>query len=205
MKKVKIVLRTFIVVLALLALGLALWNRMRTSNQKKINFDYGSVSDFAFTDQTGARITRDSLKGHVWLANFIFTRCQGPCPLIAYKTSLLQKEIPAGTGLQFVSFSVDPEFDTPAVLSKYATTYGADGARWHFLTGDKKSVYDVIRNSFKLVVEPEKDLEEKSIEAAFVHSTHFVLVDKGGVIRGYYNSADNEAYEKMKSEISKWL
>lgn len=203
MRKIKFILRSLIVLLGLAVAGLAIHNRISAQKQKSLAFDFGTVADFSLVDQTGDRITRDSLKGQMWIASFIFTRCLGPCPLMSYKIAQLQKEIPASEKIQFISFSVDPEYDTPAVLAKYAASYNADPARWHFLTGDKKSVYEMIRNSFKLAVEEVTGKEVKDTD--FVHSTLFVLVDKGGVIRGYYNSVENEAVEKLRKDIKQWM
>ncbi len=203
MKKIKILLRFLIVVLAVAIVVLAIWNKIRSRSAAVVSFDYGTVADFSLTDQTGATITRDSLKGRAWLANFIFTRCKGPCPVIAYKTSQLQNEIPKEKKLSFVSFSVDPQYDTPAVLLKYSATYGADASRWHLLTGEKKAVYEMIRHSFKLAVE--EALGKEASDSDFVHSTYFVLVDKGGVIRGYYNSIDEASIEKLKKDLPQWM
>src|SRR5436190_17891783 len=100
-------------------------------------------------------------------------------------TAQLEKEF-QDSKLVFVSFSVDPVHDTPAVLAQYAGTYGANNARWHFLTGDKEKVFSLIRKSFHLAVEGSDNKDPNDI----LHSTMFAVVDPEGQIRGYYNSTE---------------
>jgi protein SCO1/2 len=199
MNTAKTLLRTLVVIFGLAATGLILW---RQTHKNKLTVNYGTVGEFSLTDQTGAPVTLASLKGHPWVANFIFTHCQGPCPLITYKTAQLQKEFSDASHLKFISFSVDPEHDTPTVLAAYAKSYDADSSRWHFLTGEKTKVYSVIRDSFKLAAEPAS--EKPGSAADFIHSTFFVLVDKDGRILGYYNSTDNEAFDRLRADLKKW-
>ena len=193
-------LRVFIllgglIVLALLGLR---WNQHRKHIAPPLP-DYGAVSNFLLTDQTGQPYGLSHLKGKFWIADFIFTRCMGPCPLITAKMAELQKHYGPTNKLRFVSFSVDPKYDTPAILTAYAKTYGADKNFWRFLTGDKKKIYALIRESFHLAVEEAPPA--KSIEADFIHSTLFVLVDKNARIRGLYNSTDAEALKKLEIDL----
>jgi protein SCO1 len=132
------------------------------------------------------------------VANFIFTRCQGPCPVISKQMADLQKMFSNNPEIVYISFSVDSDYDTPTILAKYASIFGADNNRWHFLTGDKNDVYSLIRNSFHLAIEPESDTN-------FIHSLHFVLVDRGNVIKGYYNSSDPDAFKELQKELNKLI
>ena len=161
--------------------------------------DYGQVADFQLTNQEGTPYGLSNLKGSVWLADFIFTRCMGPCPVITAKMAQLQNEFPSSTGLKLVSFSVDPEFDRPTVLKRYADTYKADLAQWNFLTGDHKKVYDTIRNNFHLVVEP------GASETDILHSLHIVLIDKTGTIRGYFVCTNEEQFADLRAQLKKLL
>jgi len=192
----KFILRALVTLLGLVTLLVIGW-RIRIL-QKPPQPTYGTVADFSLTDQSGARLSLNDLKNNVWVADFIFTRCQGPCPLITNQMAKLQKKFSAKTALKFVSFSVDSDFDTPPILSKYAATYGADQTRWHFLTGDQKTIYNLIRQSFHLAIEPGADVN-------FIHSLHFVLVDRGAVIKGYYNSTDPEAREQLVNQLNQLL
>jgi len=158
----------------------------QTNNTVKID-DYGTVSDFTLTDRSGRTVSKKDLQGQFWIADFIFTRCSGPCPLLTNRMALLQKELPKEVRL--VSITVDPEYDTPNVLSWYAERYGADRERWLFLTGQKKEVYSLIRQGFHIGVEESGSADPGN---AFIHSTLFALVDPQGVIRAIYHGDDWE-------------
>jgi protein SCO1/2 len=112
--------------------------------------DYGSVADFSLTNQQGKPIRRTDLDGQPWVADFIFTRCAGPCPLLTAQMAAVADSLGASSPVRFVSFSVDPERDTPETLTRYAEGYGADPARWHFLTGPRRAIAGLATDSFHL-------------------------------------------------------
>lgn len=118
---------------------------------------FGNLPDFSLTDRTQRVVTRADLIGTVWVANFIYTRCTDTCPLQSARMAALQGDFPEERGLRFLSISVDPKRDTPAVLAKYAAGYGADRDRWWFLTGDKQAIYALIQEGFRLSVEDPTD------------------------------------------------
>ena len=118
---------------------------------------FGSLPDFSLTDRSRRTVTRADLLGTVWVANFIYTRCTDTCPLQSARMAALQRDFPAERGLRFVSITVDPKRDTPAVLAKYAAGYDADRDRWWFLTGDKQAIYALIQEGFRLSVEDPSD------------------------------------------------
>ncbi|WP_224240627.1 SCO family protein [Hyalangium gracile] len=156
----------------------------------------GALPDYSFTRQDGAAFGSAQLRGHPYVANFIFTRCPTVCPAFTRKMARVQKETEAfGPGLQLVSFSVDPTYDTPARLSEYAQKHGANAARWSFLTGDYARLKDTVVNSFKIAMGRES-MDEADVMGIF-HGNHFVLVDAQGEIRGYYESADDEAFGRL--------
>ncbi|WP_224371553.1 SCO family protein [Hyalangium versicolor] len=156
----------------------------------------GTLPDFAFTRQDGSAFGSAQLRGHPYVANFIFTRCPTVCPAFTRKMARVQKETDAfGPQLQLVSFSVDPTYDTPERLAEYAHKHGANAARWSFLTGDYARLKDTVVNSFKISMGRE-NLDEADVMGIF-HGNHFVLVDGTGEIRGYYESADDAAFEKL--------
>jgi protein SCO1/2 len=140
----------------------------------------GQVAPFHLTAQSGRDFSSAALSGHVWVADFIFTNCEGPCPRMSAYMRALQKATTDLPDLKMVSFTVDPQRDTPQVLSEYGKTYSADSERWYFLTGDPKILDSLDRDSFKL----------GNVGAQMDHSTRFVLVDRKGQIRGYYGIAD---------------
>jgi len=157
---------------------------------------YGKISNFQLQDQGGMVFGSESLKGNPWIADFIFTRCQGPCPLMSKNFSELQKLLPASSPVKLVSFTVDPDYDSVQVLEDYADNYGADEDRWHFLTGTKEEIYRLARLDFKVVAGPVPDTE-----ADFIHTVKMVLVDSKGNIRGYYDGTDSDVPEEILRDL----
>ncbi|MBI5247621.1 MAG: SCO family protein [Elusimicrobia bacterium] len=152
------------------------------------------LPEFAMT-AVSARGTADfgrkDLLGKVWIADFIFTHCAGPCPLLSARLSALGERLPATVGL--LSVGVDSEGDTPERLRAYAKRYGARPERWVFLRGTPAQTYHLLYAGFRLPLSVDPTATE---EQRAEHSTRFVLVDKDGAIRGYYDGlsdADNAA------------
>lgn len=163
---------------------------------------FGAVPDFALTERSGARVALSDLKGKVWLADFIYTACPDTCPLESATMAQLQSDL-SSDGLRLVSFSVDPERDTPAVLARYAATFHADPARWLFLTGGKSDVYRLVQEGFHLSAIPMT--EEPAHADEVYHDAHFVLVDGAAEIRGYYESNDPAALKRLRADAKKLL
>ena len=138
---------------------------------------FGEAPDFSFTNQNGTQTSLSDLKGKVWIANFIFTRCQSMCPLLTGKMANLEKKF-LNEHIKFISFSVDPEHDTPEVLLNYAKKYPAQKNDWLFLTTkDKNQMWEFISGGFKLGVgEPTSEELAQGAEPV-MHSSRFVLVD----------------------------
>jgi cytochrome oxidase Cu insertion factor (SCO1/SenC/PrrC family) len=210
---------------------------------------YGVVPDFALTDQRGRAVRRRSLEGTVWIASFIFTNCPDECPLMTAEMARLQSDLAHLADFRLVSISIDPERDTPAVLSQFAAQLNADPERWLFLTGDKRAIYHLAKEGFRLGIANPADLSPSSpvkgnsargsggsgnpppsrvgwvtrglqllpdslpfLEpaAAFadhgranntLHTTRFVLVDRLAQIRGYYESRDHAALERLRQHL----
>ena len=160
---------------------------------------YETVPSFQLTNQNGQPFGSAQLIGKIWIADFIFTSCPGPCPMISSRMSELQKPLQK-TDVHLVSFTVDPEKDTPEILRGYAEKLHAQTARWDFLTGSKSAIYDLSKNGFKLAA------ADGSEDAGIpVHSTRFVLVDRHGVIRGYYDATAPDAVTKVLADASHLL
>jgi protein SCO1 len=147
--------------------------------------DLYPIPDFTLTERSGRTVTRDDLKGHVWIASFVFTNCGGPCPRVSKNMQGLQKDLAAHPDIRLVTITVDPARDDPERLKQYADTFEADPQRWLFLTGPQEDIYDLLRNGFKLGVEQNVGSARKEGQEV-VHSTRLVLVDKQGHIRGYF-------------------
>ena len=153
---------------------------------------HGSVADFTLTERSGRTVTRADLAGRVWIADFIFTRCQTICPRMTAAMSTLATDLADAPEVRFVSITVDPAYDTAYVLADFAARYRADPERWFFLTGTKEAIYPLLADSFHLSAE--------GADGAFNHSTRFVLVDGEGRIRGYYDSADAETLRRLAAD-----
>jgi cytochrome oxidase Cu insertion factor (SCO1/SenC/PrrC family) len=160
---------------------------------------YGAVPSFQLTNQNGQPFGSAQLAGKIWIADFIFTSCPGPCPMISSRMSELQKPLEK-TDVHLVSFTVDPEKDKPEVLRDYAEKLHAHSARWDFLTGPKPTIYDLTKNGFKLAV---ADGSEET--NGLVHSTRIVLVDRHGAIRGYYEALAPDAVTKLLADTNHLL
>lgn len=157
---------------------------------------YGTVPPFQLVNQNGDAFSSDRLAGKIWIADFIFTTCPGPCPMISTRMSELQKPLEK-SDVHLVSFSVDPEKDTPEVLRGYAEKLHAQPARWDFLTGPKRAIYDLSKNGFNLAAS-----DGSEVAGVPVHSTRMILVDRHGKIRGYYDALEPDAVTKLLADTS---
>lgn len=160
---------------------------------------YGTVPQFSLTNQNGEPFGSAELAGKIWIADFVFTSCPGPCPLISSRMSELQRPLEKSDA-HLVTFTVDPETDTPKVLRDYAERLHARPGRWDFLTGDKKAIYRLTSGGFKLAV-----AEGAGDEGQLVHSTRAVLVDRHGMIRGYYDITAADGVTTLLADTSKLL
>ncbi len=153
------------------------------------------LPDFSLTNQDGAQVGLEDLQGRIWVADFIFTTCAGPCPIMSSKMAGLQNYFRLHPEVQFVSYTVNPEYDTPEVLAQYAERYGAQNDRWTFLTGAGEDIHRLAAQGFKM----------GSMDTPLNHSTYFALVDGQGRLRGYYNSQDEPAINTLISDIQELL
>lgn len=146
--------------------------------------EIAEVPPFVLLDQHGHQVSRSSLRGHVWIANFIFTSCPDVCPLLTKKMRQLRLGlVRKGVKVRFLSFSVDPERDTPEVLRSYAEARGAQYPDWSFLTGDVDEIKAVVASGFKQTI-----ADDPRRPGNILHGSHFVLVDGTGMIRGFHRS-----------------
>ena len=148
----------------------------------------GPVADFMLTNQDGAATTLAALSNRVWVADIIFTRCAGSCPIMSRQMASLQAALPPTSRARLVTLTTDPDFDTPPVLKKYSERFGANSNRWTFLTGPKLEIGKLAANSLKLSAVPVKPEEQKDPADLFIHSTIFVVVDKQARLRGTFET-----------------
>lgn len=160
----------------------------------------GHAPEFALTNRDGRTVRTADLAGKPWIADFVFTRCALSCPVLTARMSRFNRDLPDDLDLHLVSFSVDPEHDTPAVLARYAESYSAPD-RWLFLTGGRDEMLHIIRDGFKLALDPAPPPGMASEKEPILHSTRFVLVDAQGDIRGYYDGMAGEAMEQLERDL----
>ena len=190
-----------LIAIPILTLALLLWLRqleVSALRQRTVS-SFGSVPEFVLVNQDGKNFGSAQLRGKIWIADFIYTMCPGPCPMISSRMSELQKPLEK-TDVHLVSFSVDPAKDTPQVLRGYAEKLQAEPGRWDFLTGPQSTIYNLSRNGFKLAVSDGS--EDKGIP---VHSTRMILVDRHGAIRGYYDAIEADAITKLVADTTHLL
>src|SRR5947207_15238810 len=190
-----------LVLIPFVTLGLLLWLRhveVQALKQRTIS-SYGTVPSFQFVNQNAQSFGSAQLDGKIWIADFIYTTCPGPCPMISTRMGELRKPLEK-TDVHLVSFSVDPEKDTPAVLRDYAGKLQAEPGRWDFLTGPKSAIYKLSHDGFKLAVS-----DGSGAQGLPVHSTRMVLVDRHGQIRGYYYATEAEAITKLLADTNHLL
>jgi protein SCO1/2 len=142
----------------------------------------GQVPQFEMISQDGKPFHSESLAGHVWIADFIFTHCPGPCLRMSTHLHKVQTATSDHPEIRLVSFTVDPARDSPPVLADFAARYQADPKRWVFLTGQQATLQMLSRDTFKL----------GDVDGSMNHSTRFVLVDKRGRVRGIYGTQDDD-------------
>ena len=151
----------------------------------------GKIPAFDLVDQNSKQFTLKNLEGNVWLADFIFTTCSGPCPIMTERMGMVQHDLLETEKLKFVSFTVNPDYDTPEVLKKYAQRFDADVGSWSFVTGKYEQIQELIVEGFKM----------GDVEEIVFHSTRFALVDHEGNLRGYYSGTEPAEHDVLTRDI----
>jgi len=159
-----------------------------------------SIPAFSLTERSGKNISRDDLLGSVWVADFIFTRCAGPCPKLSAKMRTIQREYADNDNVKLVSICLDPKNDTPRALTAYAKRFSADADRWWFLTGEKeKDVHELVGKGFLQSVVP------ASGDEPLMHSTYMLVIDRKGRIRSAYDGLLSSTRERLTADIATLL
>lgn len=160
---------------------------------------YGKLPAFSLVNRDGRTVRLEDLAGAPWVADFVFTRCPASCPMMSARMARLERNLPKDLNARLVSISVDPTYDTPEVLERYARKFEAP-ERWLFLTGEREDVRRLSIEGFKLGLDMDPPPGEVGPEP-ILHSTRFVLVDGEGQIRGYYEAFDEATMEKLRSDL----
>ena len=151
----------------------------------------GEIPSFHLVDQNDDTFTLQKMEGKVWLADFIFTTCAGPCPIMTERMKIVQKDFKDYEDMRFVSFTVNPDYDTPEILSDYADRNRIDTSTWSFVTGNYEDIQSLVGEGFKM----------GDVEEIVFHSTQFALVDDKGIVRGYYSGTEPSEHKLLKRDI----
>jgi protein SCO1/2 len=183
--------------------AIALLSGLACHRQTELELErYGQLPQFTLQNQLAQPVSDTDLRGRVLVVDFIFTSCPDVCPLLTEHLAALRKQLPTDAPLSFVSFSVDPEHDTPERLRSFAKQHGVDVANFWFLTGAIADVTRVVTKGFKQAMElqPVREGQPRNV----LHGTHFVLVDKSGEIRGFFAN-DPDGHAALKDAVSSLL
>ncbi len=150
-----------------------------------------SVPEFTLTDQTGREFASSKLKGKIWVANFIFTNCMGPCPRMTGQMKQVQNAVYALNDVRLISFTVDPARDTPEALADYAKRNKAGTDQWSFLIGSQETLHNLKRHAFLL----------GDVTGQLDHSTRFALVDRKGRVRAFYDTTEDGAIKRVIRDV----
>jgi len=159
------------------------------------------VGAFRLTNQFSAPVTEENLRGYVWVADVIFTRCPGQCHQLSSQLREVQKRLPAGSPVRLVSLTANPEHDTPAVLQEYALRYRYETNNWILLTGSKASVYELAIKGLLFSVVEQPEGKRQSLNDLFIHSTAFALVDRQGHLRGVVQGEMTNAVDEILRRV----
>jgi protein SCO1/2 len=155
------------------------------------------IANFAFLNQDSTLITEKNIEGKIHVANFIFTSCGSICPTMTRNMKIVSDSLKNEKSLSFLSYSVTPWIDKPNVLKKFKEKNQIQNKNWHFLTGSKSSIYQLARQSYFA----EEDLGFSKDSTEFLHTEHFILVDKNKRIRGIYNGTLTLEMQQLIQDI----
>lgn len=192
-RKAALIIAVFVIV-GVLSLAPLITRGIQTGRGDSLSI-LGTVPHFLLQDSYREAFSLDRLREKVWVVDFIFTTCTDVGPEMSGKMAALHRMYHGQEDIRFISISADPDYDTPDVLAHYAELYEADTSRWHFLTGSFDAIQRLAVEGFKL----------GSMDNPQDHSTRFVLVDQRGRIRGYYDSGDDLAVERLAHDIASLL
>lgn len=157
------------------------------------------VKPFAFWNQDSLLITKEDVRGNIYVVEYFFTTCKGICPKMNENMSKVYEAFQGKEDFKILSHTVDPKKDTVGAMKEYSLRYQADPNQWMFLTGDKKELYDMARYSY--LISASDDTVTIDIQGDFIHSDRFVLVDRHGKIRGQYRGTDIGEVNQLIGDI----
>jgi protein SCO1/2 len=203
-KKTVIILVTFFILLSAVFMG---YFYKETRQKTKPLPVYGNpghkVGDFRFTDQDSNFITKEDVKGKIYVVEYFFTTCKGICPKMNENMTRVYQAFRGNNDVMILSHTVDPKKDTVQAMKAYSLRFEADPKQWKFLTGDKKELYDMARYGY--LVTASDDTAAVDIQSDFIHTDRFVLVDRDGRIRGQYEGTNSGSVGQMINDMNALL
>jgi protein SCO1/2 len=210
-KKINVIFFSSVIIIPVTVFGLMRWvnnNFTRlpyygsvtapvVSNDTRTDVHF-TVPAFSFTNQTNQTITNDFVTGKIWVADYFFTTCKSICPKLTSHLKAVQAAYAGDGEVKIISFTVDPERDSPSVLYQYASGYDAQTDQWQFVTGSKKELYAFARKGLFIVA-----TDGDGSGADFIHSEKLVLIDKYGHIRGYYDGTSDTEVNQLIKDIQR--
>lgn len=158
---------------------------------------YHKIADFSLVNQNGVTITQEDYNDKIYVADFFFTTCQTICPIMTDHMREIQDELKNDTDIMLLSHSVTPEIDSVEQLKRYAQLKGVDDTKWNLVTGDKKQIYKLARQSYMAV-----KTAGSGDQYDMIHTENFMLIDKKRQIRGFYDGTDPKDIERLLEDIS---
>lgn len=172
------------------------------NNDGTVTYDtlFHTIADFSFTDQDSVRVTNETFDGHIYVADFFFTTCPTICPIMKTQMLRVYEAFEDNDDVLFLSHTIDPEYDTVALLHDFAERLGVSSKKWHFVTGPRENIYDIGQNSYMVTA-----MEDENEPGGYIHSGAFILVDKERHIRGLYDGTDENEVNRLMRDISRLL
>lgn len=158
---------------------------------------YHTIGNFSLVNQDSVTVTDESLRGRIYVADFFFTSCRTICPVMKTQMLRVYQALEDDPEVLLVSHTIDPDYDTVALLHDYAERLGVKSNKWHFLTGQKDSIYYLAQTSYFATA-----MEDESDPDGFIHSGAFLLIDKKGRIRGKYDGTKENEVDKLLDDIA---
>ena len=159
------------------------------------------IADFDLINQEGEAFSSRSVSKKIWVVEYFFASCMGICPIMNEQMKRIQSAYYSDTNVVILSFTVDPENDTPKVLKEYANAHESVDGKWFFLTGNKESIYKLARKSFFLL-KPAEAKNQGDVGSDFIHTNNFVLIDENKQIRGYYDGTNRNEVDELIEDIA---
>lgn len=154
------------------------------------------IAPFSFINQDNLTVTNQTFENQIYVAEFFFTSCPSICPIMHGNLMKVYEKFKSNPGVKILSHTIDPDFDTPAVLKKYATDKNIDTGFWMLVTGNKDEIYTICENSYMAFAK-----KDEKAEGGYIHSGFLTLIDKNGHIRGAYDGTTGSDVDKLLNDI----